>query len=323
MIGIYKIENKVNGKVYIGQSIDINTRWYNHRRELNGNRHHNEHLQYAWNKYKENNFEFIIIEECKIEDIDNKEIYWIDYYKALDSQYGYNITSGGQGRHGYSWSEEDKKRLSEIQNPEPILQIDLKGNVVERWRSGSYAARETGFPVSGIMNCVREDGDQYQAHGFIWLYEKVYYDEKFNIQEYIFNHIKERKRVFKYDLYGKLIKVWNTTSDIIEEFGLHSTEYKTIWRCLNHDIYSYKGYIYLYEDDPLKLTDDYLRKCRVSSGKYSINQLDKTRKLIKTWSLDEIEKIEYRVETIKKCCSDNFVGRKVNGTAFSYIWEYE
>ena len=45
MIGIYKIENKVNGKVYIGQSIDINTRWYNHRKELNGNRHHNEHLQ--------------------------------------------------------------------------------------------------------------------------------------------------------------------------------------------------------------------------------------------------------------------------------------
>lgn len=47
MVGIYKIENKVNGKVYIGQSIDIKIRWYNHRKELNGNRHHNEHLQNA------------------------------------------------------------------------------------------------------------------------------------------------------------------------------------------------------------------------------------------------------------------------------------
>ena len=56
MIGIYKIENKVNGKIYVGQSIDIDTRWYNHRNELNGNRHYNEHLQNAWNKYGEDNF---------------------------------------------------------------------------------------------------------------------------------------------------------------------------------------------------------------------------------------------------------------------------
>ena len=176
MIGIYKIENKANGKVYIGQSIDIDTRWYNHTRELNGNRHYNSHFQRAWNKYGKDNFEFVIIEECTIQNIDERETYWIDYYKATHSQYGYNITAGGQGRHGYSWSEEDKERLSKIQNPEPILQIDLTGNIIERWRSGSHAARELKIPVSGIMNCVREDGDQYQSHGYIWLYEKVYYD---------------------------------------------------------------------------------------------------------------------------------------------------
>lgn len=45
MIGIYKIENKVNGKVYVGQSIDINTRWKCHISYLNSGIHHNKHLQ--------------------------------------------------------------------------------------------------------------------------------------------------------------------------------------------------------------------------------------------------------------------------------------
>ena len=117
MIGIYKIENKVNGKVYIGQSIDIDTRWYNHRNELNGNRHCNEHLQNAWNKYGEHSFEFIIIEECTLDNIDEREIYWIDYYNSMDTGYGYNMTAGGQGRHGYSWSEEYKEYLSSVRNP--------------------------------------------------------------------------------------------------------------------------------------------------------------------------------------------------------------
>ena len=62
MIGIYKIENKVNGKVYVGQSIDIERRWYSHKTQLNGNRHGNVHLQNAWNKNGNNSFEFVIVE---------------------------------------------------------------------------------------------------------------------------------------------------------------------------------------------------------------------------------------------------------------------
>ena len=45
MIGIYKIENKVNGKVYIGQSIDIEKRWKEHISCLNNRTHHNDYLQ--------------------------------------------------------------------------------------------------------------------------------------------------------------------------------------------------------------------------------------------------------------------------------------
>lgn len=96
MIGIYKIENLINGKVYIGQSIDIEKRWRVHKTELNNNKRVGSHLQNAWNKYEEENFKFEVIEECLKEELNKKEKYWIAYYK--NNAYGvYNLTDGGDG----------------------------------------------------------------------------------------------------------------------------------------------------------------------------------------------------------------------------------
>lgn len=63
IIGIYKIENKVNGKVYIGESNNIKKRWDEHIEDLNNNKHHSYKLQIAWNKYGKDNFSFEILEE--------------------------------------------------------------------------------------------------------------------------------------------------------------------------------------------------------------------------------------------------------------------
>lgn len=92
--GIYKIENKVNHKVYIGQTHNFGKRWRDHLNALNGNYHNNKHLQNAWNKYSPMAFTFSIIEECK-EDMGKHEIFWIKEYKAINDNYGYNVSIGG------------------------------------------------------------------------------------------------------------------------------------------------------------------------------------------------------------------------------------
>lgn len=109
--GIYVIKNKINSKVYIGQSVDIYQRWRQHKSQLSRNIRENEHLQNAWNKYGKDNFRFKVIEKCLVDKLNEREIYWIDKYNSFDSSYGYNKTDGGG--QGKNVSEETKKKLSE------------------------------------------------------------------------------------------------------------------------------------------------------------------------------------------------------------------
>ena len=83
------IKNNINNKSYIGQSINIENRWTHHKSELNNNRHINDYLQNAWNKYGEDNFSFIVIEECKESELNEKEIYYINKYNSMNN--GYNL----------------------------------------------------------------------------------------------------------------------------------------------------------------------------------------------------------------------------------------
>ena len=62
--GIYKIENLVNGKVYIGKTVDFKERKKEHKLDLRLNRHYNNYLQNAWNKYGRENFKFEMVFLC-------------------------------------------------------------------------------------------------------------------------------------------------------------------------------------------------------------------------------------------------------------------
>lgn len=109
--GIYIIRNNINGNVYIGQAVDIYERWKEHVSLLRRGKHVNNHLQRAWNKYGEDNFEFNIVEECDENVLNDREIYWVAEY---DSYYnGYNQTLGGGGVRGFKHDEETKQIISE------------------------------------------------------------------------------------------------------------------------------------------------------------------------------------------------------------------
>jgi len=71
--GIYVIRNKVNGKRYIGSTNNIKRRWKEHACLLRKGKHDNSHLQRAWDKYGEDNFEFVVILECSVEQLLNFE----------------------------------------------------------------------------------------------------------------------------------------------------------------------------------------------------------------------------------------------------------
>ena len=96
LCGIYCIENTVNHKKYIGLSIDITRRWYEHKSDLKRNVHINPCLQKAWNKYGERSFRFYVIELCDDKYLIDKEKIYIDKYKTLTHEHGYNITPGGE-----------------------------------------------------------------------------------------------------------------------------------------------------------------------------------------------------------------------------------
>lgn len=94
MVGIYKITNTENGKVYIGQSIDINKRFKEHKRSLRKGEHENYRLQDDWNVYGEDAFSFEIIQKCRSSNLNEIEKHLIGEYNSTSEENGYNISAG-------------------------------------------------------------------------------------------------------------------------------------------------------------------------------------------------------------------------------------
>lgn len=94
---IYQIINKINQKRYIGQTIDINARKYHHFSDLKNGQHHSIKLQRAYNKYGEDNFDFI----WNIYEVKNEQELLILEQKTIEKYdsylNGYNETWGGEG----------------------------------------------------------------------------------------------------------------------------------------------------------------------------------------------------------------------------------
>lgn len=92
--GIYKITNKLTKKAYIGQSKNIYNRWEEHKTQSK-NKMNNAPLYKDMRKYTIQNFKFEILEECDLNKLNEKEIYYIEKYNTIQPN-GYNIRKGGK-----------------------------------------------------------------------------------------------------------------------------------------------------------------------------------------------------------------------------------
>lgn len=101
--GIYIITNLVNNNCYIGKTNNFKRRFIEHK---NINHESNPSLKLAYKKYGLENFKFDILEECHIEKLNEREIFWISKLKPK-----YNRTAGGDGISGCSRSDETKNIL--------------------------------------------------------------------------------------------------------------------------------------------------------------------------------------------------------------------
>ena len=116
MIGIYKYTNKANGKIYIGRSVDIKRRKWEHLHNPSQYSYFDQTLI----KIGEDKFEFEVIEICSVDELKEREKYWIKFYNCcvLDNRSGgYNLTRGGEE---YRSEENPWAHLSMVQVNEII-----------------------------------------------------------------------------------------------------------------------------------------------------------------------------------------------------------
>lgn len=142
---IYTIHNALNNKVYVGWSIDPQTRWTKHKRVAAGSRTKEKfYIHRALSKYGIDSFIFSILQEFSNEtDVLQAEKYWIKFFNSLDSNYGYNLTAGGEGTSGRKLSEETKNKISKahigMKHSERTI-TKIRAENIKRMQNASYKA---------------------------------------------------------------------------------------------------------------------------------------------------------------------------------------
>ena len=107
---IYGILNIESLKIYVGQSKKFKYRKWSHKSKLKANKHHNDHLQHAYNKYGEDKFIFIILEKDIPTDIlTARELHWINQKGSLNRDKGYNLAIPDPDCH-HKHSDESKEK---------------------------------------------------------------------------------------------------------------------------------------------------------------------------------------------------------------------
>ena len=142
--GIYCILNLSNQKKYIGSSKNIYDRLINHKMMLNNNNHHNDYLQNSWNKYSSEKFVYMILEQCDINQLIDREQFYID---TLNPEYNFI-----------------KDVKNNIITGKEIYQYDLEGKFIKKYDYIKQACLENNIHQSTIcrfLNSSYKKGGDY------------------------------------------------------------------------------------------------------------------------------------------------------------------
>jgi len=108
IVGIYKITSP-NKRIYIGQSVDINRRFKEHRLY---NKNQKTKLKKSFDKYGVDKHEFEILHECEVSDLNRLERYYQDLFNCMSQKYGLNcMATKTNDRSGY-YTKETKLKMS-------------------------------------------------------------------------------------------------------------------------------------------------------------------------------------------------------------------
>lgn len=339
---IYNIVNKINGKVYVGQTKNTKKRATSHKYMLNKGIHHSKYLQNSFNKYGIENFEFSIIEECTNNNVDDREIFYIQKFKSNNPDYGYNILAGGNSRRDIFenslMSDEGKKAISErmsnyweeiTSNPEFGRKV-IRINDLKIFQYAKKAGDETKTDYYRILeNCRKKiDYASIDEYGLpvIWMFLDEWEDSKISYDVFLRNNDISK---FKY-YYKKVIclndgKIFNSREDASKYYNLSIS---SVIRCLSGE----SSYIKFDDNNYISLmyTVDYF-----SSGKPHISSIifdkksviDKNKKIIYINSTSAGRSTGILMESISRCCRGvvKSAGKESNGRKIEwcYLEDYE
>ena len=333
---IYSIVNTVNGKAYIGQTINFQRR---KREHYNLSARGVDAVIYrAIRKYGIENFTWSIIEDnVDRASLSELEIYYIAFFNTYEK--GYNSTIGGEGtvRHKYVTSEETKKKLSKagigrkhskesiikmgISQRNPELQTRKRAARIAKKGKGNYIKQYT---IEGIFvkeyDCITEASLQtgisfamisanlkgiYQiAGGFLWAYTKnkcPTYVKPYN----------SKKEVMQYSLEGTFIKEWGCTTDIVNELGISRKRVQNV--CTGVQLTG-AGFIWAYKGNkPTPYIDPKIAKMK-KIIQYSIDG-----GFIKKWNnaKEVSQSMGITIGGVWGACSANFK------SLLGFLWAYE
>lgn len=295
---IYKITNKINNKIYIGQSINYEKRIKEHiYARKNEKKHLNQIIDIAIKKYGKENFSFEIIDKSESnEETDFLERKYIKEYDCLVPK-GYNLLKGGRKQQG-SW------------NMKEIEIYDLNGNYIESCESASeYARINKKYFDASIRDCCNGIVKRHYDKIFKWKNN----DEK--IIPYIKPQSSRKKIVYQYDLQGNYVNEYESVTLASEKTN---TRRIGIINCANGKQKTANNFQWTYiKKDKIEIRNDILNNSKLNK----IYKIDDNGNILKVYEttiqavLDMgFERKKYKV--LWKYLNKN---KKFNG----YYWKIE